>query len=223
MRYRFLMASGLTVATLLTGAGAGATVARAEPSAPYCGITWGSLPKLSGPMTQAPVVGARVGRHDCFDRLVVDLAGTPAPGFDVGYTNGFTSVGPGNPLGVAGGAVLTVRVVAPAYASGGSPTVPWAQGTNIVGIDQFTAGGFRTFRDLVYGGSAETGDCDANPVAVGRNYDGLYCSSDPPRLVNWLPITKLGLGVRARLPFRVFTLSGPGTGTRLVIDVAHSW
>lgn len=35
--------------------------------------------------------------------------------------------------------------------------------------------------------------------------------------------TSLGLGVRARLPFRVFTLAGPGTGSRLVIDVAHLW
>ncbi|WP_211882772.1 AMIN-like domain-containing (lipo)protein [Pseudarthrobacter albicanus] len=35
--------------------------------------------------------------------------------------------------------------------------------------------------------------------------------------------TSLGLGVRARLPFRVFTLAGPDTGTRLVIDVAHFW
>ncbi len=35
--------------------------------------------------------------------------------------------------------------------------------------------------------------------------------------------TTLGLGVRARLPFRVFTLAGPGTGSRLVVDVAHHW
>ena len=33
----------------------------------------------------------------------------------------------------------------------------------------------------------------------------------------------MGLGVRARLPFRVFTLDGPGSGSRLVIDVAHRW
>jgi hypothetical protein len=32
-----------------------------------------------------------------------------------------------------------------------------------------------------------------------------------------------GLGVRARLPFRVFGLDGPGAGSRLVIDVAHRW
>ncbi|MFF0267298.1 hypothetical protein [Kribbella sp. NPDC004536] len=35
--------------------------------------------------------------------------------------------------------------------------------------------------------------------------------------------TTLGLGVRARLPFRVFTLAGPGSNTRLVVDVAHRW
>lgn len=35
--------------------------------------------------------------------------------------------------------------------------------------------------------------------------------------------SSLGLGVRARLPFRVFTLAGPGTGSRLVVDVAHFW
>jgi hypothetical protein len=35
--------------------------------------------------------------------------------------------------------------------------------------------------------------------------------------------TTIGLGVRARLPFRVFTLSGPGSGSRVVVDVAHHW
>lgn len=32
-----------------------------------------------------------------------------------------------------------------------------------------------------------------------------------------------GLGVRARLPFRVSVLDGPGSGSRMVVDVAHSW
>jgi hypothetical protein len=35
--------------------------------------------------------------------------------------------------------------------------------------------------------------------------------------------TSIGLGVRARLPFRVFTLDGPGSGSRLIVDVAHHW
>lgn len=35
--------------------------------------------------------------------------------------------------------------------------------------------------------------------------------------------TSIGVGVRARLPFRVFVLDGPGSGSRLVVDVAHRW
>ena len=36
--------------------------------------------------------------------------------------------------------------------------------------------------------------------------------------------TTIALGVRARLPFRVFTTYDPGTGrSRLVVDVAHRW
>lgn len=36
-------------------------------------------------------------------------------------------------------------------------------------------------------------------------------------------MTTVGLGVRARLPFRVFVLDGPGSGSRVVVDVAHRW
>ena len=35
--------------------------------------------------------------------------------------------------------------------------------------------------------------------------------------------TSFGLGVRARLPFRVLILDGPGDRSRLVVDVAHAW
>jgi hypothetical protein len=33
----------------------------------------------------------------------------------------------------------------------------------------------------------------------------------------------IGIGVRARLPFRVFTVDGPGSGSRVVVDIAHRW
>jgi hypothetical protein len=39
-------------------------------------------------------------------------------------------------------------------------------------------------------------------------------------------LTTIGMGVRARLPFRVFTLSGAAgsnPGARVVVDVAHRW
>jgi hypothetical protein len=35
--------------------------------------------------------------------------------------------------------------------------------------------------------------------------------------------TTVGVGTRARLPFRVVTLSGPGGHSRIVLDVAHRW
>jgi hypothetical protein len=180
--------SALTFTTLLLGA---APAARA--ATPYCGITWGSLAKFSPTGTQAPVVGARVGRQDCYDRLVIDLGGTPAAGYNVRYTDGFRSAGGGSTPAVSGGAILTATVFAPDFDASGRRTVSWSVGTHIVTPQQFTSGGFRTFRDLVYGG----------------NYEGAE--------------TAFGLGVRARLPFRAFTLDGPNGGSRLVIDVAHQW
>lgn len=74
--------------------------------------------------------------------------------------------------------------------------------------------------------------------AYDDNYGPTYQPADPRELVNVTGFTtfrqiawagsfegqsNIGLGVRARLPFRVFTLDGPGTGARLVIDVAHQW
>jgi hypothetical protein len=65
-----------------------------------------------------------------------------------------------------------------------------------------------------------------------------YSPADPRELVNvsgWQTYrqaawggsfegsTTIGLGVRARLPFRVFTLAGPGSTSRVVLDVAHRW
>ncbi len=35
--------------------------------------------------------------------------------------------------------------------------------------------------------------------------------------------TTFGVGVRARLPFRVFSLAGTGLSSRIVVDVAHRW
>jgi len=35
--------------------------------------------------------------------------------------------------------------------------------------------------------------------------------------------TTFGVGVRALLPFRTFTLAGPGDHSRIVVDIAHRW
>jgi len=53
-----------------------------------------------------------------------------------------------------------------------------------------------------------TGFSTFRQVAFGGSFEGY---------------TTFGLGVRARLPMRAFILNGPGTGSRVVIDVAHHW
>ena len=184
------IAAGLAAATCM--AALTAIPAANAAAAPYCGITWGSLAKSSPDMTRGPIVGARVGKHDCFDRLVIDLGGKPAPGYFAQYIDGFYNQDTGERVPVAGGAILKVRVLAPGHDAYYRPTVPWRFGTHIVTPEQFSASGFPTFRDLVY----------------GATYEGE---------------TDFVLGVRARLPFRVFKLDGPGGGSRLVVDVAHRW
>ncbi len=46
---------------------------------------------------------------------------------------------------------------------------------------------------------------------------------DPGLVSSYVGSTNFKLGVRARLPFRTFVLPGPGSGSRLVVDVAHRW
>ena len=189
-RSRIGLAVGTAAVTAVLGVGVVPAVAGAAPS---CGITWGSVAKSAPAMTGAPVTGVRPGRHDCFDRLVIDLAGKPAPGYDVRYvTPPYRAEGTGAPLFVAGGAVLQITVRAPAYDANGRSTVPWGGTAVVIRPEQFRAAGYQTFRDLAWGGT----------------YEGQ---------------SSFGLGVRARLPFRVLMLDGPGAGSRLVVDVAHRW
>ena len=189
---RTALAWVVTTMVVLAGAMAGpdAALARgsASTSSPNCGIWWGSLPKVQeGSSPFATVHGVRSGRHDCYDRLVVDVAGL-VQGYDVRYVPVVLSEGKGDVVPLRGGARLAVVVRAASYdPASGVPTYSPAVPTELTDVT-----GFRTFRKVAWGGSFE-----------GQ--------------------TTVGLGVRARLPFRVFILSGPGGGSRLVVDVAHQW
>lgn len=156
-------------------------------STSYCNLVWGSVPEAGGTMTQHPLTGVRAGRHECYDRLVLDVGG-PATGYDVRYVSAVTQDGSGAVVPLRGGAFLQVHLLSPAYdLATGAPTYVPANPRELVGV-----GGWRTFRQVAWAGSFEG-------------------------------TTTIGLGVRARLPFRVFALAGPGAGSRLVIDVAHRW
>ncbi|MFD0313239.1 AMIN-like domain-containing (lipo)protein [Streptomyces flavalbus] len=178
-----LLSAALTVPVLpaQTASATSATVAQTA-----CPTGWGSLDKVGAATATASLTNVRTGRHDCYDRMVVDVPGAgTGTGYWVRYVDQLRQDGSGQVVPVAGGAVLEVRVMAPSYdPETGVPTYPARPGRPLPGVDLT---GYRTFRDARFVGSFE-GD------------------------------TQLGLGVRARLPFRVLTLTD-----RVVVDVAHAW
>ncbi|MDX2682751.1 AMIN-like domain-containing (lipo)protein [Streptomyces sp. NY05-11A] len=181
-----------TAALLTATLGVAAVPAEAAPAgvartAAACPTGWGSLDKTFVTSTATPVTNVRTGAHDCYDRFVIDVpgAGSDALGFSVGYVDVLEQDGSGRPIPVRGGAILDVRVNAPAYnPETGVPTYPGRVAQPLPGVDLT---GYRTFQDTRYAGSFEG-------------------------------VTQFGLGVRARLPFRVLRLAD-----HLVLDVAHSW
>ncbi len=158
-------------------------------SASACEAHWGSLVKQRSHHTSTHLTNVRSGRHQCFDRLVIDLDGRGhgRPGYRVAYVTRVTHEGSGATVPLRGGAKLRIVVDAPAYGGRGRPTYRPANRHELVDV-----AGYRTFRQVAWAGSFE-----------GQ--------------------TTLGLGVRARLPMRVFVLDGPGAGHRVVVDVAHRW
>jgi hypothetical protein len=168
-------------------AATGVTLASPAQAAPYCGIRWGSLTKTDPAMSSAPLTAVRTGRHACYDRLVIDVAG-PAGGYMVGYVTQVSAEGSGCPIALRGRAFLQIVIHDPAYnVNTGQATYTPANPKELTDVT-----GYRTFRQVAWGGSFEG-------------------------------YTTIGLGTRARLPFRVFTLDGPGNGSRIVVDVAHRW
>jgi hypothetical protein len=180
---RLVILVGL-LASLLTGVRAAAAGAA---TAPYCGITWGSLPRTAGTLSQAPLLETRTGQDTCWDRVVFEFNG-PVTGYDVRYREVYTE-GQGLPMNpyTAGGAVLGVQLYAPAYQENGATTYPGRPGDHVARVL-----GYQTLRDMMYGGSFEG-------------------------------YTTFAVGVRAQLPFRVFVLAGPGSHSRIVLDVLHRW
>ncbi len=81
-----------------------------------CAVRWGSLPRAGSSnfsMTTAPILDVRAGRHACFDRLVVDVAGSLRGAYDVRYEPSVRIDGSGDLLPLRGGAFLAVVVRAP--------------------------------------------------------------------------------------------------------------
>lgn len=159
-------------------AATGVTLASPAQAAPYCGIRWGSLQRYATATSISSITGIRAGRHACYDRLVIDVAGK-VDGYEVQYmpkrTTSRTEL-----------AHLQINVDAAMIDAAGHFTFGNDNNVVLTGFSKY-----RTFRSVRGGGLMK------NSIFV--------------------------LDVRARLPFRVFTLDGPGGGSRLVVDVAHQW
>jgi hypothetical protein len=180
-------ASALTLAIGAAPATAATTAAATAPTrAAACEVTWGSLAKAHDSTAVSPLVDVRAGRHDCFDRLVLEFRGD-TDGYVVQYVDEVTEDGSGHVVPLRGGAKLQVIAVGPAYDDNGQSTYTPANRAELVNVQ-----GWSTFRQLAWAGSFE-----------GQ--------------------TTIGLGVRAELPFLVSSLDGPGNGSRIVVDVAHTW
>ena len=179
------------LAMFATLVGLAVVVPASAQAAPYCEITWGSLPKgassaVSYPSATNALTDVRAGRHGCYDRLVMDVDGSAAG--SVQYVDAVLTEGRGDVLPLRGGAFLQIGLRNPSYdINTGDSTFTPMNPNELVNVT-----GWRTFRQVADGGSFEG-------------------------------YTTIGLGVRARLPFRVFVLAGPGSGSRLVVDVAHRW
>jgi hypothetical protein len=141
------IATGILVA--LTAASSAQSAPRSQAAA--CATNWGTQTRAGGLMHTPALLGARAGRHTCYDRVVFEYAGL-ATGYRIGYASQVYSEGAGLPLGpyTAGAALISVSLRNPAYDSAGKATYHHAVGDHVVNVL-----GFSALRDIVYGGSFE--------------------------------------------------------------------
>lgn len=78
----------------------------------------------------------RIGHHDCFDRVVFDIDGTAEAGFATRYVSQVHAGGSGEPMPVAGDAVLEVVVTAPVSGYPGDADAFARSGELLYGDDQ---------------------------------------------------------------------------------------
>ena len=143
---------------------------------------WATKDTQADPVSTDALQQVRAGKHDCYDRVVLDIGGPADVGYLVGYVPVVSADGSGAPVPVDGDAALQVIVRAPAEDTR-------KNGDYFYTADQLA--GWDSLRAVRFAGSFE-----------GQS--------------------TLAVGVREKLPFRVFTqLEEKTKNQRLVIDIAH--
>jgi len=142
-------------------------------------------------MTPSPLYLTRVGRHACYDRVTFDINGPQAVGFTVRYVPVVRADGSGMPVPVAGRAALQVIVRAPMLGTDNQGHQP---SVTVPRVGQNLVSPARL-----------AGWSSLRAVAYAGSFEGQ---------------TTVAVGVRERLPFRVF-VTGGGSYKHVVVDIAH--
>jgi len=116
----------------------------------------------------------RIGGHDGFDRVVLEVAGTGTPGWDVRYVDAATSQGSGEPVPVDGDAVLQVTVTGAGY--------PYATGVEEFAGPALTGAGTSSITEVVYDATFE-GTAVAFVGTAAEVPFRVYALSNPTRIV----------------------------------------
>ena len=93
------------------------------------------------------VTEVRAGRHEGFDRVVLELAGTGTPGWRVEYVEAAAAPGSGDAVDVPGSAVLQVEVVGTSY--------PYETDAEEVARGPVSVSGTESVQGVVYGATYE--------------------------------------------------------------------
>ncbi|MEX5720745.1 AMIN-like domain-containing (lipo)protein [Geodermatophilus maliterrae] len=121
------------------------------------------------------VADIRTGRHDGFDRVVFEVDGTGTPGWDVRYVDAASSQGSGEPVDVAGDAVLQVTVTGAGY--------PYDTGVEeYAGPDPLPGQGTATVTEVAFDATFE----GTTVAFVGTRAQApfrVYLLEDPSRIV----------------------------------------
>src|SRR4051794_2027420 len=117
----------------------------------------------------------RIGRHDGFDRIVFEVGGAGTPGWDVRYVDTATSQGSGDPVGVAGNAILRVSITGAGY--------PYDTGVEeFASSDPLTAAGTQVVKEVVFDATYE-GTTVAFAGTTGSAPFRVFALQNPARVV----------------------------------------
>jgi hypothetical protein len=117
----------------------------------------------------------RIGRHDGFDRVVLEVGGVGLPGWDVRYVDQASSQGSGEPVDVAGNAVLQVTLTGVGYSKDtGIEEVAWGRRVAGEGTEEIT--------EVVFDGTFE-GTAGAFVGTTAQEPFRVYLLEGPTRVV----------------------------------------